>query len=112
MKEQQYTNKYSERGLIEKIRINTKKIGKSILSKALILFYAAKDPDTPVWAKSIIYGVLGYFIFPIDAIPDITPFIGFSDDLTAMITAISVIAANIKQSHVDKANLMMEKILN
>lgn len=31
--------------------------------------------------KAIVIGALLYFINPLDALPDITPFIGFSDDL-------------------------------
>jgi uncharacterized membrane protein YkvA (DUF1232 family) len=55
--------------------------GREVIEKALWLYYAAQQPNTPLWAKTAIYGALGYFISPIDAIPDITPVIGYADDL-------------------------------
>jgi len=42
----------------------------------LILFYALQSPYTPAWAKSFVLGALGYFIFPVDAIPDIVTGVG------------------------------------
>jgi uncharacterized membrane protein YkvA (DUF1232 family) len=68
-----------------------------------------KDPDTPMAAKGLIYGALGYFIMPLDAIPDITPIVGFSDDLTALATAITMVAMSIKDKHREEAE---EKLKN
>lgn len=47
----------------------------------LLLFYAYKDGEVPSWAKKIIIGSIAYFLSPIDSIPDLTPFIGMTDDL-------------------------------
>ena len=49
------------------------KAGKEVIEKALILYYCLQDDDTPAWAKTTIIGALGYFISPIDAIPDLVP---------------------------------------
>ncbi|HCL3894797.1 TPA: DUF1232 domain-containing protein, partial [Pseudomonas aeruginosa] len=57
------------------------------------LYYAAQTPQTPAWAKATIYGALGYFILPVDAIPDVLPGVGYTDDLgiiAAAITAVSM----------------------
>ena len=40
--------------------------------------------QSPLWAKTVIIGALGYLICPIDAIPDIIPGVGFTDDLVIM----------------------------
>jgi hypothetical protein len=37
----------------------------------LAAFYAAVDPKTPTTAKAVLFGALGYFIVPVDFIPDI-----------------------------------------
>lgn len=51
------------------------------MEPALKMYYAATDADTPTWAKTTIYGALGYFISPIDVIPGITPLVGYTDDV-------------------------------
>ena len=60
----------------------------------------------PVWAKTAIYGALGYFISPIDAIPDITPVIGYADDLAVLAAAVATVAtyitADVKQRAAEK----------
>ncbi len=72
--------------------------GIKVLEKALQLYYAAQSPDTPVWAKTVIYTALGYFISPIDAIPDMTPMVGFADDLSVLAAAIVTVAVYITPS--------------
>jgi len=102
---------YSEKSFFQKISSNFSKIGANLLNKAFTLYYVARDKDTPTWAKSIIYGVLGYLILPLDAIPDFAPFIGFSDDLTAVVSAISIILAHIKPEHKRKAEDQVNKFI-
>ncbi|MBT6381766.1 MAG: DUF1232 domain-containing protein [Opitutales bacterium] len=94
-----YSNNYSETGLWDKLTQFAKSAGREVVGKALILFYVASDPDTPKRAKTIIFSALGYFILPLDAIPDFTPILGFSDDLGAMALALATVAAHIKPEH-------------
>src|SRR3546814_8182976 len=54
--------------------------------------YAVQNEHTPKWAKRVIYGALGYFIFPLDAIPDLAPLIGYTDDLSVMTAALATVA--------------------
>lgn len=63
-----------------------------MVEKALYLFYASREPDTPTWAKSVIYSALGYYILPADLISDLVPVVGYSDDLGALATAVAVCA--------------------
>ena len=98
-----YSENYSEEGLKEKIAKFAKTAGREVVEKALILFFAASDPETPKKSKTIIFSALGYFILPLDAIPDITPILGFTDDLGAIALALATVAAHIKPEHRERA---------
>lgn len=81
---------YSEENFWEKVKNFASSAGKEVIEKALLLYYAAENPKTPVWAKTTIYAALAYFIFPVDAVPDVLPVVGFTDDWGTIITAITV----------------------
>ncbi len=87
-----YSKHYSEDGFRQKLVRHAKTAGRQVVEKALWLHYAARSPATPRWAKAAIYAALGYFILPLDAIPDVTPLLGFSDDLSIMATALAATA--------------------
>jgi uncharacterized membrane protein YkvA (DUF1232 family) len=109
MSENRFENEYSENGFWDKAKKFGKAAGESVLGNALNLFYASKDPDTPAWAKTAVYGALGYFISPLDAIPDVTPFVGFSDDLGVLVAATAAIAAHITGQHKEQSKKMLEQ---
>lgn len=90
-----YDENYSEKSFWQKLKDYAKTAGREVVEKALLLFYAAQRPEVPVWAKTVVYGALGYFILPADAIPDLTPLVGYSDDLGAITLAVATVAAYI-----------------
>ncbi|MFP4129607.1 MAG: YkvA family protein [Halorhodospira sp.] len=94
-----YAGRYSEAGLWRKVASLLRRTGRAGLETALTLYYAAKDPDTPAWARSTIYGALGYLIWPLDSVPDLTPYVGYTDDLGILTAAIAAVAAHIKEGH-------------
>ncbi|MBH3138556.1 hypothetical protein I5M99_17255 [Serratia marcescens] len=47
-----------------KIMRYAKKAGSEVIEKALWLYFAAQRPNTPLWAKTAIYGALAYFVLP------------------------------------------------
>lgn len=94
---------FSEEGFWGKIKKYAKKAGREVIEKALWLYYAAQDPGTPLWAKTTIYGALAYFISPIDAIPDIIPVVGYTDDLSVLVGAIAAVSIYITTEVKDKA---------
>ena len=98
-----YEKEYSEDSFWEKVKNFAKNAGETVIEKALTLYYVAQDNDTPTWAKTTVYAALGYFISPIDAIPDVVPVAGFSDDLGVLAIAIATVAAHIKDKHTQKA---------
>lgn len=86
-----YGKEYSDKGFWDKVVNYAKVAGAEVIEKALWLYYAAQRPETPAWAKTIIYGALGYFIFPVDAIPDAIPVVGYADDLGVLAAAIATV---------------------
>lgn len=78
--------------------------------QALSVYYAARDPATPVAAKGMMLGALAYFVMPIDAIPDIFAGIGFTDDAAVFAALIATLGANIKRRHRDKAGETVERL--
>ena len=78
---EKYRDKFSEIQLWSKLKNYAKEAGLKTVYTALLLFYAYKRSDTPAWAKRVVVGVLGYFISPIDVLPDLTPLIGYTDDI-------------------------------
>lgn len=98
-----YAQAYSDKGFWSKVKKYAKTAGKTVLEPALKMYYAGIDSDTPVWAKTVIFGALGYFISPIDAIPDAIPVLGFTDDAGVLVAALGTVAAHIKDAHKKKA---------
>jgi len=87
-----YEQAYSDRRFWRKLSGRASAAGREVLEKALWLYYGAKSPDTPKWARRVIYGALGYFVLPLDAIPDFTPLAGYTDDLGVMAAALAAVA--------------------
>lgn len=86
---------FSELKLWEKLKNYAKQIGIKAVYSILLMYYAYKRKDTPGFAKRIILGTLGYFIALIDFIPDLTPFIGLTDDITILGIGLATVAAYI-----------------
>ena len=85
---------FRSRDFWNKLKRSARKAGKTLVYHALQLFYAAQRPETPKWAKGVIYGALAYFINPLDAIPDALPG-GFVDDLSVLAGAVAMVALHI-----------------
>jgi len=81
--------------IIQELRKKIRHISAPLLYSALLMFYAFKRNETPSWAKRIILGALVYLIVPVDAIPDISPVIGYTDDLGVLMYGLVMVAAYI-----------------
>ncbi len=103
LKEKKYITAFSEVNLIEKIKQFGKKAGIKVIYLVLLLFYTLQKSTTPKFAKSLIIGGLGYFILPADFLPDLIPGIGFTDDLTALISVVGAVALFIDEGVKTKA---------
>ena len=78
--------------------------------QALAAWYAARDPETPMAAKGMIFAGLAYFVMPIDAIPDLFAGIGFTDDAAVITALLATLGANIKRRHRDQAQDAVQRL--
>lgn len=92
-----YEKHYSEEKFWDKVKSVAKAAGSKVIYSALNLYYAAQSDKTPKWAKTTIYGALGYLILPVDLVPDFLPVVGFGDDLSVIVAATAVVAMNITE---------------
>lgn len=109
MNNSRFQGVYTPMRFWQKLAPGVKTVGRETLEKALCLYYAAQSPNTPAWAKRVIYGALGYFIFPLDAIPDLAPLIGYTDDLSVMAAALATVAFYITPEIKDQARQKLAK---
>lgn len=79
-----YAREYDENKLWDKVKSVAKKAGIKVVYYALLLFYALKSENVTMSEKTLIIGALGYFILPIDLIPDFLVPVGYGDDLSVM----------------------------
>lgn len=100
----EHTAEYSAKSFWDKLKNYAIAAGRAVVEKALTLYYCHGDSDSPAWAKTVIVGALAYFILPTDAIPDLIPVAGYTDDLGALAAALTMLAAHVKKEHIQKAN--------
>lgn len=100
---------FSENKLFKKIEKVAKSAGIMVIYPAMVLFYLFKEKSVPLASKSIIAAALAYFIFPADSIPDITPIIGYSDDLGILLVSLSHMVKYITPEILEKVKARMSK---
>jgi uncharacterized membrane protein YkvA (DUF1232 family) len=69
----------------------------------LAAYYCAFDHATPRHVQLTLIGAIAYFVVPADAIPDMLPVLGFTDDAAVLATAIKLVSDHIRPVHRDAA---------
>ena len=77
---------------------------------ALAVWYCAKDDETPTAAKGMMLAALAYFVLPSDALPDILPAIGYTDDAAVFAALLSLVGRNLKPRHQAAAREAISRI--
>src|SRR5438876_9684714 len=60
-----------------------------LANETVAMYFCMLDPKSPLWVKAIAAAALAYFILPLDAIPDLMPIIGLSDDVSVLAAALA-----------------------
>jgi uncharacterized membrane protein YkvA (DUF1232 family) len=88
----QHEEHFSEEKFWTKVQKFSKRAGTSVVYAVLLLYYTLQKPDVPLKVKATIVGTLGYFILPLDIIPDLAVGVGYADDLCVVIFALIQVA--------------------
>ena len=97
----EYEKQYSEEKFWDKVKNVAKKAGIKVIYLALRLYYAVSA--LPIEKKAIVFGGLGYFILPVDLIPDAIPALGFTDDAAVLFAIYTAIKSELNEESEIKA---------
>lgn len=73
-------------------------------------YYCAFDRATPVQVKAALVGALAYFVLPLDAIPDVLPGVGFTDDAAVLLAALRMVAEHVGPEHRAAARVALARM--
>lgn len=85
---EKYILNYDVEKFWKKLRRSLRRMGAKAVYYALLLYYALQDPQISRKDKGMILGALGYFLLPLDLMPDFLPAIGYTDDIAALAFAV------------------------
>lgn len=92
---EKYQEHYDEGKFGNKLTKVARKAGSKLVYALLLLYYVLRSSSVTNADKAKIYGALGYFILPLDILPDFIPMAGYTDDLTAVVWALHTVWKNI-----------------
>ena len=92
---EKYQEHYDEGKFGKKLPNVARKAGSKLVYAALLLYYILRSKTVSNADKTKIYGALGYFLLPLDILPDFIPLVGYTDDLTAIIWAVHTVWKNL-----------------
>ena len=104
-----YVQYFNDSKLWKKLKKVGKKAGRKAVYYVLVLYYVSRDSAVPTSMKLKILGALGYFILPLDFIPDAILGLGFTDDLAALAWALFSIRKYITPEIKQKARERMRE---
>lgn len=97
-----YASAYNPSALFAKIKSFAAKVGIKVVYVVLILYYATFDRQLPLKQRVMVAAALGYFIIPVDLLPDSLP-VGFADDAAALTYVLKHIWHNLSPETIEKA---------
>jgi uncharacterized membrane protein YkvA (DUF1232 family) len=104
-----YSKYFTEKKFREKIKKHSKEAGVKVIYMVLLLYYSLSDKSVGLKNKLAITAALGYFILPTDALFDLTPLIGYSDDLGVLLFVFAQVSDCITPEAKQKARKKVEE---
>jgi uncharacterized membrane protein YkvA (DUF1232 family) len=92
---EKYKGQYSETKLMSKIARFAKNAGMQCVYDVLVLANVMKSKEVTIAEKAMIIGALGYFICPLDLIPDLMIGTGYIDDIGMLVYVLKSIQSKI-----------------
>lgn len=112
LKDKKYSDAYSDDSFWGKMKGVAKKVGAKGIYYALILYYVLQKDDVPKSSKALIIGALGYFILPIDLIPDLMPIVGYTDDIAGLLLVVKQVWMYVDDDVKEDAKFKMQEWFN
>lgn len=78
--------------------------------EAVAAYYCALDRQTPLRVRGMLLAALAYFILPVDALPDVLPALGFTDDAAVLMATLQLIASHIQPAHREAARAALHDL--
>ena len=86
-----YEKEYSESELWKKIGEVAKMAGLRVIYYVLLLYCSLQSDTVTLKEKALIIGALGYFILPVDLVPDFIIGLGYGDDAAALVAVVKML---------------------
>ena len=110
---EKYGTHYSDSRLWEKLFRVAKKAGATVVRPVLELYYLLQSGQVSLQHKAYIIGALGYFILPVDLIPDyLLALLGFADDIAVMTFALKTVKENITPEIREQVEKKLDELLH
>lgn len=106
----EYSKDYNEENFYNKIKKYGKKIGITPIYLSFLIFHSIKSKEIPTFMKAPLLGAIGYFVSFIDFLPDLTPIIGYCDDVTIIVSSLVLISTKITPTIREEAKYSTRKI--
>jgi uncharacterized membrane protein YkvA (DUF1232 family) len=106
---EKYAKAFSKNTFWKRMQEIAKNVGQKTVYMVLLMYYSFIRKETPHWAKNIIIGVIGYLLTPFDAVPDLTPIIGYTDDIGVLTFGLVTIACYVNQEVRKQAREKLEQ---
>lgn len=99
-----------EEGLLAEALAMVRKLARNLpfSEDVLAAYHCVRDPSTALRVKITLLAALAYFVMPADAVPDILPVLGFTDDAAVMAAAIASVRGSILPEHREKARATLD----